>query len=45
MMLCNTGSSPAGDVKAEEPDQHDVLKKGSGSADIIQEEPDQLDFI
>ena len=44
MMPYNTGPWAAGDAKPEEPVQHDVIKTGSCSADVIPEEPDQRDF-
>ena len=37
MILYNTGSQSPGDDKPEEPDQHDVIKTGPWSADIVPE--------
>ena len=46
MMLCNTGSWSAGNVKPEKnSDQLNVKKTGSLEADVITEEPDQHDSI
>ena len=42
MILYNTESYLAGNGKPEEPDQHDSIKTGSWSADII---PEVHDFI
>ena len=42
MIFYNTESYLAGDGKPEEPDQHDSIKTGSWSADMI---PEVHDFI
>ena len=45
MVLYKTVSWSAGDDKPEVPDQNDVIKTLSCSADVIPEEPGEHDFI